>query len=402
MDQLIVPTSPKSPDRQLRDDVLKPPHRWWRRLGWLAVVAVWSALVVVSVLLGLRHVPSSWPVLGNLNWRLATGQLLDQNPSVIIESDSTPLDQRLVLQTVRPVYSAAPTLEAAPALLGNAVALTHDGWMVAPTSMFTASTAASKPLSGVKGSKTPAVRVATPTTHVVLLADGTVAPIHQTLPDPVSGLTFFQIDGTLPQVVELLPANTALDQSWLSIVQTTQTGHTVFGQQLAGIVGQQLLHSTTVLSQWQVIGSTDAAALTGAAVFRDSRTCAGLLDADHHLIPAAVISGALTSILDTGVLNRSEVAVDYALVSQLTATERQKRALPDTGILVVDNHQLDSTDPPAADQTVLPGDVIKLIDNQFVDEQMDLARVVHAVPAGTVLYLTVVRDGQDKAVQWTL
>ncbi|OGY86829.1 MAG: hypothetical protein A2233_05245 [Candidatus Kerfeldbacteria bacterium RIFOXYA2_FULL_38_24] len=386
MERKIVPTSPKSVERQVREEQKK--HKKDTRhprvaFGTILLALVFGSLAGFFGFLIAVNIPISTPLFGQFN----VVQFLQHERNAVLlstrQAEKSVLSQApYVVEQVVVVYDDQPTIEKPAQFLGNAVILTADGWLVMPE--------ANLPRSA-DGSLLPAL--------TVVLPNGETRAITQEIKDDFTKLTFLKVDATDLPVVHFEDKSVLTPEGQFSLVEKQLGAYIVYVRRLAGEENRlAVVRATDVLEQYMVIDCDSNVHKTGTPAFDNNGNFVGLVAEPGKLISSAFIAGALNSILENGKINRTKLELSYLNVSRLTITERQKKNLPDNGILITDVSLPKKEEPIDLHQD----DVIISINNTFLDEFADLTTILQAHKAGDELYLTLKRDGLEKSVKITL
>ncbi|MBI2410317.1 MAG: PDZ domain-containing protein [Candidatus Kerfeldbacteria bacterium] len=386
MKQQVVPTSPKSANFQSQQE---------RQQGRALHPHLPFAVLVLSITLGTvagflgffisTAIPPEMPVLGQFN---VYSLFKQQRNTVFLSSHTT--RESVVLQTpevlneIASLYSAAPNIEhdadQPSEFLANAVILTADGWMAAPTAVF--------------GSRDMADSAQRP---VVILPNGRVNTIQRVLDDPFLGITFFQVDAQELSVVRFYDSAELTVGQLYSFIEKQIGGYAITERRIAGeTMNQQRVRSTLRFEHQPVIDQTtfDLNRI-GSPLFHDNGSLVGVLSQHGTIIPGLFISTDLQSILASGAASHSTLDVFYVNVHQLTQQEREQRHLPESGMLVI-------AVPEQSGEAIFPlhaGDIITEINYRLVTDEDDLATMIHSQPVGSTWYITVQRGGVEKNIE---
>ncbi|MFC1598377.1 PDZ domain-containing protein [Patescibacteria group bacterium] len=386
MKQEVVPTSPKS---ELFGDKKKQKEE--KKTGGASRHLAF-AVIVISLLFGAAagffgfmiaaNIPASVPVLGELN----VISLLEEERQDILLSSRSP-EQSIVKQAphvidqVVVVYADAPTVKDPSTFIGNAVILTADGWMAMPTSLFPVNEAGEKD-----------------TVVAVILSDGTTTEIEKTVDDAYTGVTFFKVSAQNLPVVFFDEAEAIPIGQTFSIIEKEIGSFVVYERQSAGeLYRSNVARNTITLEQLAVLDSGSQTNRVGSPVFTNNGNLLGMVMTDGTVMQSSLMQGALSSLLATGEIKRSTKEITYINISRLTDEEKEARELAENGLLVV---SVKKDEAAVAGDVLKKGDVITSINNAFVDEAVDLGVTIHSIPAESTLYFTVLRDGEEKHLEF--
>jgi serine protease Do len=128
------------------------------------------------------------------------------------------------------------------------------------------------------------------------------------------------------------------------------------------------------------------------AIFSPSGGSVGIAFA----IPAETVKTVVAQLKDKGTVSRGWIGVQ---IQPVTAEIADNLGLKTTqGALVAEPQ----SDGPAAKAGVLAGDVITAVNGAPIKDARDLARQIGALPPGSSVKLTVLRNGQDKSFTLSL
>ncbi len=390
MKQKIVPTSPKSETYQAVQEKKKQrangaqPH---------LIFGVIVATLLIGSMAGFfgfviaANVPPTTPVIGRLNvvalfedareetllsTRQSTGSVVKKSPRVI--------------EQIVTVYNGLPLLNSPADLLGNAVVLTSDGWMVMPTALLP---------EGVPAVNEESVVSETPNFVVVDEEGKTYSTILQRMDDPVTGLTFFQVANTIDLSVVSFPSdfNYSVGQN-VSVIKKGAAGYVVYRDQIAGENDLNLTVHTTASANSSFVIDTGATQYSiGSPVFSGNGDLLGIMMEKGVMIPSSFLKGAVDSIVQNSEIQRTSLVVEYVNIRSLTDQDRTELGLPDNGLYVVS--------APGTD-VLKKGDVITKVSNDFVTDSFDLSGYFHSRPVGSSLYLTRVRNEVEETIELVL
>lgn len=380
MEQRVVPTSPKSGHLQEQKKKKEMKDRNSHLIFYVIVISlVLGSLTGFVGFLIAANIPSSWPVLGELN---VVSVFEQERQNLLLSSrqqDQTITTQApYVIEQIVPLYNEAPTLEKPQELVANAVILTSDGWMATATAAF------------------PVVDDKRNTDLVAVLPEGETATIERTVDDTFTGITYFKVEATNLPIVRFDMSHSIPVGKPISVVEKDLGSYIVYARTNAGeLYRSGVPRNTLVLQQFAVIGNGANGNRIGSPVFANNGELLGILVQDGALVQASLISGALQSIIQQDAVVRSTHQIFYVNLDRVTSTEKVKKGLPENGLYITDVKK-----PKLVG--LEPGDVITSVNNTFVDEFFDLGVYIHSKPVETVLYMTVKNNGEERGVELKL
>ncbi|PJA93107.1 MAG: hypothetical protein CO132_04650 [Candidatus Kerfeldbacteria bacterium CG_4_9_14_3_um_filter_45_8] len=388
MKQQTVPTSPQSEDRQ--------KHLAAKELRKTTSPHIIFGVVVTTLLMGslagflgfviASNIPETWPVLGKLNvvsWLAQERQdllLSVKNPGRSVVQQAPQVINQIVT-----VYNGEPTLDNDVSRIGNAAVLTSDGWLTTPTGVLEVSL-------GAVGEDEAVVEPL-----VFVLSDGqVVTDIDERIDDTFSGMSYIKIAAdTLSPVVFTSDQLLTVGQT-VSVIEKDIGSYAVYRHQVAGELNRQLgLRSTDKLEQVMVLDTGAESRTVGSPVFTTSGEFAGVMLADGVVLDSSLIEGALSSLISTQSIGRSNLNISYTNIARLTEVEKQRHNLPESGIYIAEVSGETESDLQA-------GDVILSINSAFIKENDDLGVVMHSQAIGSTIYFLVLRDSVEKSVELKL
>lgn len=384
MQQHVVPTSPKSPHSQAEKE---------KRMNQAIRAHLVFILIVSSLIFGAvagffgfviaANLPADLPFLGDLKAGLAT-----EGGSTILFPDrkqTTPLLKQApeVVDQIIPLYAHEPAVGDTTAFVGNAVVLTADGWMVAPSRLIPDAEEEAEAFAAMK----------------VVLPNGEMKSIQKAMPDALTGLTFFFINSVNLAVVNFQSADPLSIGQLLSGVEKQMGATAVYERHIVGEAQRSNSVRSTRELQYDIMVDTAGQALSaGMPFFYNTGEFAGMLTDGGVLVQADLISSGLNTIIATGTLKRSAFDLSYINIDRLTRTDREQRKLPENGLLITAVREDD--DDAAPELPFLVGDVITHINNTFLDQESDLSNTVYSEPAGATFFFTIRRNDQEQVIEW--
>lgn len=367
MKQKIVPTSPKSPHKQQREENRAYRVREARR-PHVIFVLLFSSLVIGACagfagFFVAANVPPDWPVIGQYN---VSELFQSQKETVFLSSaeqeKSVVEEAPQVIEQTLSLYDTLPRTDVTATLLGNAVALTTDGWIVAPAGSFTKD----------------------PKDTIVLMEDGTAATVLESQTDEGTGLIYAKIDANDLSPVEFTDGTELRTGQWVSVVQKSVDGYGVYERRVASNP-TSVVRTTNAISTTYELDTFSEQQTPGAGVYASGGQLLGLITADGRLLHASSVSGQLQALLDTTALATIADDIQYVQLSGVTAAEREENGLPESGIWVVNAGTI------GKESGLQANDVIVSINNVVVTDTTDLGTALRSRAAGATFLLGVQR-----------
>jgi serine protease Do len=275
-------------------------------------------------------------------------------------------------------------------LLGQAVAVTSDGWFVIPES---------------------AVRNV-PVSEVVVWRNGVSATATRALVDRLSQVVFLKLangmTATAPAFARTSDVTVGVPV-WLERRALGYEPATVLalGEPFASLDG---VSSESVQRRGVVSGATHRGDV-GAPIWSANGELVGLVASVAHepirFIPASAFSNTLALLLR----ERGESAAHAYLGVRgvdlaYTRFEHALRALPERGVLIREDRRgkKPAVEPrsPAASAGLRAGDVIQMLDRDILDGSVDLAELLAEYHPNVTVTLTVWRNGGTERIPVTL
>lgn len=372
MKQKIVPTSPKSPHKQQREE--NREYRTQRAQRPHVIAALLFSSLTIGAAAGFAgfliaaNIPSDWPVVGQFN---IASRFENQRQTVLLstaEREKSVVEEApQVLEQSVALYDLLPVIGTPATLLGNAVVLTSDGWCVAPAAVFK--------------QQQP----------VPVFSDGTTAEISSVIQDDFSGLTFFKVDSSNLSAVEFSDSTTVSSGRWVSVLEQQLGQYNIYERRVSSTNSPSQPVSSQTLNQRYTLDTFGEQHIGGASVFSNTGEFMGIVETEGNMIHSSIIKGQLDSLLESGKLDRVSDAVEYIHLKHLTADEKEKKELPDDGILI--------TNP--GDTVLEKDDVIVSINNVVVDDNTDFGSTLNSRAPETSFLLGIVRAKENKTVDYT-
>lgn len=387
MKQQIVPTSPKSPhmqEKQEQKEVKANAAAQASSTTHATFFAIIFSIIfgTVAGFLGFAFawgVPTDWPVIGRLN---VISFLESQKTSVLLSGNknvtSSALDVPQVINQVVPVFITEPVVGSAVAPIADAVVVTSDGWLAVPTSAIT---------------NNNEIR----TELIVVLSDNSVATVVESIDDAVTNMTLLRIDrDDLSPVVFAQEAEYEAGDT-VSVLQSAIGAFSVRELPISSVAGQGSIRNTGTASYRYSIENGEDSIMIGSAAYTANGRLIGMIDHNQLLVPAVFIQAMVEQVQDGAkVIKRSGVQLSYMNIAHITDSEKERLVLPEMGIYIheVLSTNTDETNTEAQqDNVFLPGDAIISWDGELVEKGDDLALLLHSMTPGETVKVEVQRAG---------
>lgn len=264
-------------------------------------------------------------------------------------------------------------------LIGQAVALTSDGWLVTAASVF------------------GDARIA----DFLVWVDGAAYPIEHATTDSLTGAVFLKI------------ATNDLTSAAFARVQDIGVGTELWVEARPGEFSPSLTLSTmTRVLPNEVISSEQASRRlhvvgtvmhgdTGAAAWDPHGSLVGINDGKEgeriRLIPASGIASSFASLLNRGKIMHAYLGIRAVdLASMRTDLPRDTKKM--IGALIKDDKRTGKIgiqrDSPAMGKLKI-GDIVLRVERDILDGSADLGEILAEYQPGTQVTVRVLRDGQD-------
>ncbi|MCC7522498.1 serine protease [Candidatus Uhrbacteria bacterium] len=303
-------------------------------------------------------------------------------PVVIVPLESRPivasypqafLDRNAssLLRVVRRVRGASEDAQLAPErILGNAAALTSDGWVLVPDSVVSN------------------VRIA----DLGIVWRGRVAAVEKGVRDTSTGLVYLKFAATD------LPAVTFVRASDIA------SGVAVWVEQAPGalvpeLIADQAVHASVLVSSERAARRfqlTSSGYPAGSAVWDSAGRLIGSIESKDSalVIPAGVSGPTLSSIISENTISRASLGLRTLDLSDLVF-ENPSSSLPRIGAWV-------RSKTTSASREILEGDVIERIERDILDGNADLGERLLDYRPGSSVTLTVRRKGESIQIKTQL
>jgi S1-C subfamily serine protease len=272
------------------------------------------------------------------------------------------------------------------ALLGQAAAVTTDGWFVVPADL----------LEGYAVG------------DLVLWHDGKAATATAAILDERSSVVFMKADvhGLTAPAFASYQDVTVGQIAWIerrpgSFIQERITSLAAFASNRDGIPSRRSVRRPS-------LGGTIGPGERGAPVWGSDGRLIGILAGEgaeeRRMIPASVLVPSLNDVLAGGSIRHADLGVRSIDLTHMRFLGNAD--LPPRGAWLQGDRtrSLPAVDPgsPAAQATIRDGDVIVAIDRDILDGTADLGEVLAQYRPGSGVTLTVLREGETLKIPVTL
>lgn len=271
-------------------------------------------------------------------------------------------------------------------LLGQAVALTSDGWFVTSA-------------SAIEG-----MRLA----DVTLWHNGKSYVIEHGVIDRLNSTAFLKTNAS------------DLSTSAFAHVEDLQSGAELWSERRSGELEPAIVLSTTARTGTDTVSSEtasrriiasglSAAGDRGGALWDPNGSLVGLIDSPVgervRLIPASGIASSFTSLLNHGEIRHAQLGVRALDLADLRL-DGLRDSLPESGALIRDEKKTGklgvTRDLAAFKANLKVGDVILRVDRDILDGSADLGEVLADYQPGTTVTLRVLRGAVDSDIRVVL
>ena len=303
-------------------------------------------------------------------------------PIVIVPLESRPivasypqafLDRNTssLLRVVRRVRGAAEEVQLAPErILGNAAALTSDGWVLVPDSVVAN------------------IRIA----DLGIVWRGRVVPVEKGVRDTSTGLVYLKF------AASDLPAVSFVRASDIASGVAVWVEHAP-GVLVPELIADQAVQSSAIVSSERAsrrFQLTSSGYPAGSAVWDSAGRLIGSIESKDSalVIPAGISGPTLSGIIAGNAISRASLGVRALDLSDLVF-ENPSSSLPRIGSWV-------RSKTASAPREILDGDVIERIERDILDGNADLGERLLDYRPGSTVTLTVRRKGESIQIKTQL
>lgn len=272
-------------------------------------------------------------------------------------------------------------------LLGQAVALTSDGWFVTVTSAVAA------------------VLVA----ELTVWHEGRAYPVSRGTTDRLNGTTYLKIEATdlsVPAFGDVLDLVSG-SEMWLERRAESFAPSLVIS--LTELPGSVDILSSEVVGRRIALDGVTSKGDVGSPAWNPGGALIGLLESAAgepvRLIPSSSIATSFSSLLSEGVIRHASLGVRATDLFHWRI-DGDRGALPLRGALLRDERKVGklavSKDSPAAQAGLKAGDVILSVERDILDGTRDLGEILSEYRPGASVSVRISRDGIEMDVPVTL
>ncbi len=268
-------------------------------------------------------------------------------------------------------------------IMGQAVALSSDGWFVTS-------------LSALDG-----LRLA----DIFIWKDGITYQMEKGIADRLSGTAFLKIAGSgfAPTALAQASGLSAGAEIWIE-TRPRELAPSLIVWPSARLEASGAVSSETA-SRRMLLEGTSLSGDMGGAVWDPNGSLVGLLDSRpgerRRMIPASAFSGSFASLLSTGEIRHAYLGV-YAMDLGAARLERVLSGMSPIGAQLIDDKKIGRAalqkDSPAAKAKLKVGDVILRVERDILDGSADLGEILADYRPGASVILRVLRDSSDMDV----
>jgi len=372
---------------------------WWtigRTASLLAIAAVSGALAGAAAALVVTPV-SSVPVVSPATVVTSTVPVAASTTTVAVPA-LTRLEPSLATQILPPQFVSRRASPVAAIyrkargatvdervltddrLLGQAVALTSDGWLVTQASV----------LDGL------------PIAELTIWINGHAYPVTRGVSDRINGTAYLKTDAkdlTTPafgNVADLVPGSGI----WLE----TRAG--ALSPSLVTDISERMPTTdpavSDVVSRRIGVDGTALAGDKGSPAWDGRGALAGLVESQPgeslRVVPASSISSSFSSLLNQELIRHASLGVREVDLASLRI-DGDRGTLPQRGALLKDDRKTGkpavAKDSPAARAGLKAGDVILAVERDILDGTADLGEIVSEYLPNTRATFRILRDGAE-------
>lgn len=273
-------------------------------------------------------------------------------------------------------------------MLGQAVAVTSDGWFV---------TAASA-LAGLKSA------------DVVVWYSGASYPIERGVIDHLNGTVYLKVAAkdipaaSFAHTKDLLPAT----ETWSEYRPSELEPHVILD--LGGRSVTESTVSSELADRRIVLDGRSRQGDLGGGVWDANGQLLGIVmsapDGQTEIVPTTSIAVSLSSLLGTGEIKHAYLGVRAFDLAELKLSG-DRGGLPSAGALIRDDNKKNgklgiTKDSPAAKSKLQAGDVILKVERDILDGTADLGEILSEYRPGSNVTLRILREKTDLDIQVTL
>lgn len=272
--------------------------------------------------------------------------------------------------------------------IGDAVAVSADGWLVAPSALF-----------AVNAEKKEKNETTEQKEQYLAIYKQEVYPINQTIIDTASSVSFLKINNA-----SVRPVSFAWDQSMTGLL----SGYSVTSNSIVTplYVGQPRYMPATIVDDYLVhtnkltkrLAPQVSFSAPGNAIVTENGDVVGIADR-NGAIPVHYFRAALEQVLTTNSIQRLSLDIGYYDNAWMPHTQFSKTPIEMAGATIVDMSKVTS---PEILSALKKGDVIIHVNNENIDINRSLSDIMSQYKSGTAVRFGIQRDGTPKEITLTL
>ncbi|MFA5358303.1 MAG: PDZ domain-containing protein [Patescibacteria group bacterium] len=276
--------------------------------------------------------------------------------------------------------------------LGRGVILTNDGWIITTKQV----------LSKTKGQ------------YVAIGEKGDVYEIEKIITDPMTPVAFAKVSASnlvvlgFDKKINVSPGQTVLALDKNKGIKTSLLENINYR---ANKTNKDLIESAEILDSYYLPESDFEKVALGEAVTDQNGKLIGLvyaLDGENVVLPLLNFSNKIDEALKNGKISRVKIGISYLDLGQMMINpevEKKYQGLR-RGVLVYKNISLGAIGvekgSPAQKAGLQIGDVILKVEGEEINSENIFSRMIQEYGVGTVVELTVWREGREERINVTL
>ena len=361
-----------------------------QRLGYLIVIIIMSFVSgLVGGIVGQKDYQEQVNLLNfnNLTEKIKQQVAKDIEPSdLLIEIEPSIAevyqygDQGISKTTKKDTGTQAiDTLTGGIHFEGYALAVTSDGWMIAPTQAVTGTL--------------PNIRIVD--------SEGTTYTPDKKIDDVATGLSFIKTSahGMKPISMSSDILTTYPQDHFLIENKTSITPITVTPLGYSADIARNPIQTTTSLKK--VYNFSTVFSTLGAPVVTKQKEVIGVTT-QNGVIPLAYIQDQLTQVLRTGAIARASLGLNYIDRAWWSAPLKDPKYQDiKTGAIVLTDKKINLVSPQGA-VTLSNGDTILAVNQEKVSASRSLSEIIQQYKINDVVTLSVMQNGVQKTYQVSL
>ncbi len=314
--------------------------------------------------------------------RLVPLSMLDVSPRLIPESV---LDRRSSVGVLYARPKKASTMLLEEEAVSRVVAMTSDGWFVAPYESVKASV----------------------NLEWYIWHDSKVYSVEKKVLDSATGVVFIKVEAAHLSVASFAQqiSNRTGVAVWLEVGPMQFVPSSI--SSMRALTSGESRVSDELARRMIAIGQIEAKEV-GAPTWDTNGSLVGIIESGDgnklKIIPGSAISGSLQSLISKQKIEHATLGV-RAIPTSLVRSLDKTLTLPERGAWVFSsNPNLPSVLPGGAAQKagIKNGDVILQVDRDIIDESVDLGDIILQFYPGAKVTLRVLRDGTEIDISVTL